>query len=628
MLAYKLAKITKGFIVDSMTFKYRRKITITEQSGSDLTGYQVRIDLDATNFDFSHFLNEGKDLRFTDASGNLLPYWVEKMDITAQEATIWVKVPSIPANSSVEIFMYYGNSQVGSASRGDNTFYKYSDFEPVVAKYIVNWTKSPNNPLNDFDSQIWLAACYDGEKIWLFFKQGIGGSPGIEAYSFKPEDAHDFSKWNYEGYLNGLGPNDYEDWESYHREPHGVIYETQAMADARTGVPGSERMWRLYYCATAGGEENYGCGYAISSDLKNWIRMEDENPLPIESTTPPNGNADPHVALYNNKMYLFTRRALGGTTWVTKVFYCAEEASQGSNANWVDLGVFDDSPYTSAFGICALGVESGITFIGATNLSGANDEYPATFFSGIFNFFYGYTNNPVLVASDAWEAGRFGHGCLVQTKDYTGKIDGKYYLFYSAGDSLSKLGLAISETLVSESHDASTGGSDNWQISSGVLKHVGDASDSVWIDAKCPANLAIETEMRVNSDHWGKCCYRSNLKQAWWQASVNQFASGIDNYGGKDDLTRVDGGTEVLLVSHSRPDYTTFTRWSIRAFGASHKIYKDGVLILEATDGNYQTDGFVGFAARVDSNFEVKWVAVRKYAEPEPLISIRAEETA
>ena len=128
MLAYKLAKITKGFIVDSMTFKYRRKITITEQSGNNLSDYQVRIDLDATNFDFSHLLNEGKDLRFTDANGNLLPYWVEKMDITAQEATIWVKVPSIPANSSVDIYMYYGCPTAESASNGEATFAFFDDF--------------------------------------------------------------------------------------------------------------------------------------------------------------------------------------------------------------------------------------------------------------------------------------------------------------------------------------------------------------------------------------------------------------------------------------------------------------------------------------------------------------------
>jgi len=117
-----------GWIVDSMTFKYRRKITITEQSGNNLSDYQVRIDLDSTNFDFSHFLNEGKDLRFTDASKNLLPYWVEKMDIAAEEATIWVKVPSIPANSSVDIFMYYGSPEVDSASDISNTAILGDDF--------------------------------------------------------------------------------------------------------------------------------------------------------------------------------------------------------------------------------------------------------------------------------------------------------------------------------------------------------------------------------------------------------------------------------------------------------------------------------------------------------------------
>jgi len=136
MLAYELAKISKGFIIDSMTFKYRRKITITEQSGNNLSDYQVRIDLDATNFDFSHFLNEGNDLRFTDANRNLLPYWVEKMDIAAEKATIWVKVPTIPANSSVSIYMYYGNSEVGSASKGGATFPFFDDF---ISPFIEIW---------------------------------------------------------------------------------------------------------------------------------------------------------------------------------------------------------------------------------------------------------------------------------------------------------------------------------------------------------------------------------------------------------------------------------------------------------------------------------------------------------
>jgi len=150
MLAYELAKISRGFIIDSMTFKYRRKITITEQSGNNLSDYQVRIDLDATNFDFSHFLNEGKDLRFTDASGNLLPYWVEKMDIAVQEATIWVKVPSIPANSSVDIYVYYGSSEVESASNGDDVFEFFDYFgQQDALKAIWNSDVIATGPFQD-----------------------------------------------------------------------------------------------------------------------------------------------------------------------------------------------------------------------------------------------------------------------------------------------------------------------------------------------------------------------------------------------------------------------------------------------------------------------------------------------
>ena len=176
MLAYKLAKITKGFIVDSMTFKYRRKITITERSGNNLSDYQVRIDLDATNFDFSHFLNEGKDLRFTDASKNLPPYWVEKMDIAAEEATIWVKVPSIPANSSIGIYMYYGNSEIDSASNGETTFAFFDDFDVYDAVALNGGNEAI------FDAYIHPQAIYHNGKVIITY-QGPNQDIYVVAYN-------------------------------------------------------------------------------------------------------------------------------------------------------------------------------------------------------------------------------------------------------------------------------------------------------------------------------------------------------------------------------------------------------------------------------------------------------------
>jgi len=109
-------------------FKYRRAIKITEQSGSDLTDYQVLIELNSTNFDFSHAQTNGEDIRFADANGNLLDYWIEEWDSVNEKAKVWVKVPSIPANGSTEIWMYYGNSEIEDASDGDAVFEFFDDF--------------------------------------------------------------------------------------------------------------------------------------------------------------------------------------------------------------------------------------------------------------------------------------------------------------------------------------------------------------------------------------------------------------------------------------------------------------------------------------------------------------------
>jgi len=121
-------------------WKYRRKITITEQSGNDLTDYQVLIELNESNFDFSKAKSDGSDIRFTDANGNLLPYWIEEWDSVNKKAKVWVKVPSISANEIVEIYMYYGNPDAKSQSSAEETFDFGIDFKHV-------FIRDENNPI-------------------------------------------------------------------------------------------------------------------------------------------------------------------------------------------------------------------------------------------------------------------------------------------------------------------------------------------------------------------------------------------------------------------------------------------------------------------------------------------------
>ncbi len=111
-------------------WSYRRPITINNTANSNnLTDYQVLVTLNTQSL-----ISAGKmrsdcgDIRFTDSNGStLLNYWIESGCNTAS-TKIWIKVPSIPANSTKTIYVYYGNPSATSLSNGDATFLFFDDF--------------------------------------------------------------------------------------------------------------------------------------------------------------------------------------------------------------------------------------------------------------------------------------------------------------------------------------------------------------------------------------------------------------------------------------------------------------------------------------------------------------------
>ena len=103
-------------------WEYRTRITINNILGSEeLTDYQVLIVLDtASPIAEGKMREDGADIRFTDAAGNLLPYWIES-GINTEATRIWVKVPSIPASSITKIYLHYGNPEAEPASDIEGT---------------------------------------------------------------------------------------------------------------------------------------------------------------------------------------------------------------------------------------------------------------------------------------------------------------------------------------------------------------------------------------------------------------------------------------------------------------------------------------------------------------------------
>jgi len=125
------------------SWHYRKSISVTNSSGSNLTDFQVSISIGT-----SQLIADGKmqtdcdDIRITDINGNLLPYWIEPTGPNSCNQTadtrVWVKANSLPT-SGATIYAYYGNSQSASVSSGTDTFiYFKNNFQTSDVDW--NWT--------------------------------------------------------------------------------------------------------------------------------------------------------------------------------------------------------------------------------------------------------------------------------------------------------------------------------------------------------------------------------------------------------------------------------------------------------------------------------------------------------
>jgi hypothetical protein len=90
-------------------WKYRKEILINDNSGKDLTNYQVKVTVTPT----ASMRSDLGDVRFTDYSGNELQYYFEA---TSWDKNFYVNVPNIQACGVAKIYMYYGNPSAMSKS--------------------------------------------------------------------------------------------------------------------------------------------------------------------------------------------------------------------------------------------------------------------------------------------------------------------------------------------------------------------------------------------------------------------------------------------------------------------------------------------------------------------------------
>lgn len=133
---------------------YKRTITIDNTSGAALTNHQINFQIDTKElYRLNKTTYNSSDFRIYDTDGvTRLDHWVEQG--YNQVTSVWVKVPSIGASTTKDIYLEYGNSELTNLSDIDLVF--DSVFSKVGQK---SWYKA-----NDIHKD-WEADDYDGSQI-------------------------------------------------------------------------------------------------------------------------------------------------------------------------------------------------------------------------------------------------------------------------------------------------------------------------------------------------------------------------------------------------------------------------------------------------------------------------------
>lgn len=253
-------------------WSYRKAITVDNiGNASALIDYQVKVTLNSTNFDFSKTKTDGSDIRFTDSDEiTLINYWFENYDSTEQVATIWIKVPSVPASSSKTIYLYYGNINASSTSSGRSTFSLFDDFEngDTVATY-------QNTPTYDGSGQavhpsvVYFADGWQGYKYWMAMTPYPNGNDSYENPSILA--SNDGSSWKVpSGLTNPLIAKP----ASGHNDDSDMIYNDD-----------TNELW-LYYLES-GGAGGTNLKLLTSSDGVTWSAARDILNVPNYQITSP-----------------------------------------------------------------------------------------------------------------------------------------------------------------------------------------------------------------------------------------------------------------------------------------------------------------------------------------------------
>ncbi len=124
----------------------RQRIRVINNDASSYTNAAIKLQIESDTLMRSDFA----DLRFTDEDGvTLLDHFIEDYDVNT-EAVVWVRIPTLTAQTNKEIFMYFGNASASDVS-ATTTFAFAETFEGGTLPAAYGGDRSLFSVTTDFN---------------------------------------------------------------------------------------------------------------------------------------------------------------------------------------------------------------------------------------------------------------------------------------------------------------------------------------------------------------------------------------------------------------------------------------------------------------------------------------------
>lgn len=137
--------------IDTNNYLYMRDISISEIYGNSYTNFTAKLILDSSNFNFGLARSDGKDFRLAMRSNGtgVLNMWIASWNQSDGSATIWFKIPLMPAYTTLQLYAFWGNpDDTGISDIESVDFLIADDFEGSSID-SSKWNSSSVNSVSD-----------------------------------------------------------------------------------------------------------------------------------------------------------------------------------------------------------------------------------------------------------------------------------------------------------------------------------------------------------------------------------------------------------------------------------------------------------------------------------------------